>query len=205
MPKKRSLTRDEKKEETREALIAAATAELAEKGIEAASLNAICDRAGYTRGAFYVHFKDRDDLVAAVVERVIGAFQEQVIATAGSGEDLTTTIGRYVGAVIAGAPATAGTKSWQFHHTLAACAGSPKLRARYVALQKQAIDRITAAAEAGQKAHVVRDDVGAGTLAEILVVLTLGIGAAREIKMPFDLAAGGAALVKLVSRGDAAG
>lgn len=199
MPKKRLLTRYEKKEETREALIAAATAELAEKGIEAASLNAICDRAGFTRGAFYVHFKDRDDLVAAVVERVIGSFQDQVIATAGAGEDLTTTIGRYVGAVLEGAPATAGTKRWQFHHTLAACAGSSKLRARYVALQKLAIERITAAAKAGQQAHVVREDVGAGTIAEILVVLTLGVAAAREIKMPFDLGAGGATLAKLVS------
>jgi TetR/AcrR family transcriptional regulator, transcriptional repressor for nem operon len=199
MPKKRTRSRDERKEETREALIAAATAELAEHGIEAASLNAICDRAGFTRGAFYVHFKDRDDLIAAVVERVIGAFQDQVIATAGVGEDLTTTIGRYIGAVLEGAPAIAGTKRWQFHHTLAACAGSPKLRARYVALQTLAIERITAAAVSGQQAHMVREDVGAGTLAEILVVLTLGIAAAHEIKMPLDLAKGGAAIVRLVS------
>jgi TetR/AcrR family transcriptional regulator, transcriptional repressor for nem operon len=197
---RRPLTRHEKKEDTREALIAAATMELAEKGIEAASLNAICDRAGFTRGAFYFHFKDRDDLVAAVVERLIGGFQNEVIAT-DSNEDLTTTIGRYVSAVIGGSPTTVGTNKWQFHHTLAACWGSPKIRARYLALQKRAVERITTAAVKGQQARTVRDDVPAQALAEILLVLTLGIAAALEIKMPVDLGTGGAALVKLVSRG----
>ncbi len=198
--KQRPLTRDEKKEETREALIAAATAELAETGIEAASLNAICDRAGFTRGAFYVHFKDRDELVAAVVERLIGSFQEEIIATAGSGEDLTATIGRYLSAVIAGAPTAVGTSKWQFHHTLAACWGSPKIRARYVALQQQAVVRIAAAAATGQEAHTVREDVPAQAIAEILVLLTLGIAAAVEVKMPVDLGAGGAALMKLLTK-----
>jgi TetR/AcrR family transcriptional repressor of nem operon len=198
MAKKR--TRDEQKVDTREALIEAATAELAEKGVEAASLNAICDRAGFTRGAFYVHFNDRDDLVATVVERVIGAFQAEVIATAGSGGDLATTVGRYVAAVIAGAPAAKGTASWQFHHTLAACSRSPKLRARYTALQSQAIERVASAAAAGQKAHTVRSDINARTLGEILVVLTLGIAAASEVGLPIDLQKGGAAVAKLVAR-----
>ncbi len=199
MAKNSKRTRDEKKVETREALIVAATAELAEKGIEAASLNAICDRAGFTRGAFYVHFKDRDDLVAAVVERIIGSFQEEVIATGGAREDLVTTIGQYVSAVVAGSPATKGTKHWQFHHTLAACSHSAKLRSRYVGLQKRAIERVEAAAAAGQQAHTVRDDVPARSLAEILVLLTLGVAAAHEVGVPIDLAAGGAALGKLVA------
>ena len=54
--------RRETKQETREALISAALAEFAEHGFDAPSLDAICARAGYTRGAFYVHFRDRSDL-----------------------------------------------------------------------------------------------------------------------------------------------
>ena len=51
------------KQETREALLQAAMAEFAEKGLDLPSLDAICARAGFTRGAFYVHFRDREELV----------------------------------------------------------------------------------------------------------------------------------------------
>ena len=74
--------RESAKRETREALIAAALAEFAEHGLAAPSLDAICARAGFTRGAFYVHFRDRDDLMVGVLETALGAFLDAMIATA---------------------------------------------------------------------------------------------------------------------------
>ena len=53
---------------TRQALLAGRAAELIEHGLDAPSLDAICARAGFTRGAFYVHFKDRDDFLVAVTD-----------------------------------------------------------------------------------------------------------------------------------------
>ena len=50
--------RDAAKKETRSALIRAALKLFHEEGFDGPSLDAICARAGYTRGAFYVHFKD---------------------------------------------------------------------------------------------------------------------------------------------------
>src|SRR6185436_7358643 len=91
--------RSEAKQETREALIAAALAEFAEHGLDAPSLDAICARAGYTRGAFYVHFRDRADLLVAVVEHAMTVFMDAVIATGGEGHDLERTIDRFAGAV----------------------------------------------------------------------------------------------------------
>src|SRR5688500_7521180 len=79
-PASRGL-REQAKAETREALTMAALAEFAEHGLDTPSLDAICARAGYTRGAFYVHFKDRDDLIAAVMEHVTSAFIDAMIAT----------------------------------------------------------------------------------------------------------------------------
>ena len=70
--------REAAKQETREALIAAALVEFAAHGVDAPSLDAICARAGYTRGAFYVHFRDREELMVAVVERVMGGFLEAI-------------------------------------------------------------------------------------------------------------------------------
>ncbi|MCZ7684911.1 MAG: TetR family transcriptional regulator [Sandaracinaceae bacterium] len=57
---------------TREALVDAAAELFAEQGLTGPSLDAICAKAGFTRGAFYVHFATRDDLIAAVVEKIHG-------------------------------------------------------------------------------------------------------------------------------------
>lgn len=190
------------KEETRGALIAAATREFAENGLDAPSLDAICARAGFTRGAFYVHFRDKDELIVAVVERVLSGIQDAVLAPSEARVDLSQTVARFVGAVAARDPAAVGTASWRFHHTLAACARSAKLRRLYLGLEEAAVRRVTEAAVAGQRAGTVRTDVPAPALAEILVLLTLGISAAIDLEMPFDLDGGARGLVKLLASGD---
>ncbi len=190
--------REASKQETRDALIAAATAELAEKGLETASLDAICARAGFTRGAFYVHFRDRDELVVAVVDRYLTKFFDAVIAANEEPEDLDTTVGQYVAMVSSRAPAVQGTSGWRYHHTLAACARSPALRARYASLQQEAMARVAKAARAGQRAGTVRKDVPAQALAEILVILTMGIGVMLDLEIPFDLAGGALATKRLL-------
>lgn len=195
----KKVARSERMKATREALVSAAAAELAEKGIEAASLNAICDRAGFTRGAFYVHFKDRDELVAAVLERVLGTFQASLFPNGDAAPDLATTIGQFVGAVVAGVPEAIGTSRWKFHHTLTACATSPRIRKKYNGLQHRAMDRLAEGAAVGQRAKKVRRDVSPRTLAEILVVLTLGVSAATDLGLEIDYAAGGDALRKLLA------
>src|SRR5690606_25632121 len=85
----RARKRDVAKLETRRALIAAGAAEFTENGIEGSSLDAICARAGLTRGAFYVHFKDRDDLLKAILDVLLESFYDQVITT-GDSADLET-------------------------------------------------------------------------------------------------------------------
>jgi AcrR family transcriptional regulator len=194
-----SQIRETSKQETREALIAAAAVEMAEKGIEGASLDAICARAGFTRGAFYVHFKDRDDLVVAVVERHLKSFFDQVIAANDAPEDLERTIGQYVSTVVAMAPTLRNRKEWRFHHTLAACARTPVLRERYASLQHEAMARVKRAAEAGQREGTIRRDVTAEAIAEILVVLTMGIDAMFDAGIKFDLLGGARALSLLLA------
>ncbi len=53
---------------TRERLIDAATTAFAEKGVVGASVEEICELAGFTRGAFYSNFDSKDALCAAVLE-----------------------------------------------------------------------------------------------------------------------------------------
>jgi AcrR family transcriptional regulator len=62
----------------------------AEVGLDAASVEAICERAGFTRGAFYSNFASKDELFLELAARVASARVESVqsriggLVTAGS-------------------------------------------------------------------------------------------------------------------------
>jgi AcrR family transcriptional regulator len=59
-----------RREATRQRLLDAAGALFAEVGLEAASVEAICERAGFTRGAFYSNFETKDELFVELARRV---------------------------------------------------------------------------------------------------------------------------------------
>lgn len=52
---------------TRALLMEAARAVIAERGVQGASVEDICERAGFTRGAFYSNFGSKDDLATALM------------------------------------------------------------------------------------------------------------------------------------------
>jgi AcrR family transcriptional regulator len=64
----RRSRREERKEETRAELIAAAAKVFAQRGFHGASVEQIAREAGYSTGAIYWHFSDKDDLFLAVLE-----------------------------------------------------------------------------------------------------------------------------------------
>jgi AcrR family transcriptional regulator len=63
------LTRAERREQTRDDLIAAADRRFVEGGFHATSLDQIAADAGYTKGAVYSNFASKEDLFFAVYER----------------------------------------------------------------------------------------------------------------------------------------
>lgn len=63
------LTREEQQQRTREALLAAALEVFAESGFHGATVEAITDRAGFTRGAFYSNFDDKEQLFLELFRR----------------------------------------------------------------------------------------------------------------------------------------
>ena len=54
---------------TRERMLDAAREVLAREGIQGASVEHICEQAGFTRGAFYSNFASKDDLLLALFHR----------------------------------------------------------------------------------------------------------------------------------------
>ena len=67
----------QRRERTRQRLMDAAAIEFATSGLDGTSVEAICERAGYTRGAFYSNFETKDELFLQLAGRVA---REQVEA-----------------------------------------------------------------------------------------------------------------------------
>lgn len=77
------------RENTRARLLEAAAQVFAEVGLEGATVEAVCERAGFTRGAFYSNFESKDELFlalsASVAEARLNAVRERVAALAAQG------------------------------------------------------------------------------------------------------------------------
>lgn len=68
-PERKRLTREESRQLTRDRLLAAAAELFTERGVNGTSVEQIAERAGYTRGAFYGNFEDKNALVAELLRQ----------------------------------------------------------------------------------------------------------------------------------------
>jgi TetR/AcrR family transcriptional repressor of nem operon len=214
------VSRDASKQRTREALVAAALELFAAEGLDAPSLDAICEQAGYTRGAFYVHFRDRDELLVAAMEKVGEAFLGRLFRTASSetpkgqenpsGSALAAVTHRFVRAIADGsyplmphAESERGVGAVRPHQLLDACARSPIVRARYATLVEASIGQIAELARGDQARGLVRAELGARDLGTILLALVVGAQTMAEIGVAIDAdALARSALMMAVVRSD---
>ena len=67
--KRKRKTQAERREETREQILAAAAAVFAKRGFHATSLEAIAEEAGFSRGAVYYNFADKEELFLELLDR----------------------------------------------------------------------------------------------------------------------------------------
>jgi AcrR family transcriptional regulator len=80
MPGARTLTREEAKGITRARLLDAAARLLGETGYGNLSASAVARAAGVAQPTFYVHFRDKDDLLRTLGEERIGALRARLRA-----------------------------------------------------------------------------------------------------------------------------
>jgi AcrR family transcriptional regulator len=105
------VPRSPRREATRQRILDAAREVFAERGVIGGTVEDICDRAGFTRGAFYSNFGDKDDVVDALVqrehERLLGHVEsifaevDRAVAEAG---DLPSVLGILVEQVLRSIP-----------------------------------------------------------------------------------------------------
>jgi len=170
----RRRTRAESKQATRQALLQAGLLEMIEHGLDTPSLDAICARAGFTRGAFYVHFKDRDDFMVAVTDWVLSGIVDGLVGVDGE-SDLDATVERFTAFV--------GKREWPLvgnvpittHRVLESVARSEQLKRRFDTIFREASNRIGKQVLQAQEDGKARRDLDATHTASLL--LALGIGA----------------------------
>ncbi|HEY4180948.1 MAG TPA: TetR family transcriptional regulator [Kofleriaceae bacterium] len=161
-------TRQQTKAETRLALIDAGVAEFGRHGFDV-SLDQICARAKLTRGAFYVHFADREAFIVAVMHHVMGGFVNVLTGPL----DAKLAIRLFIAAIRARAPVVSGGSGLRFHHVLEACRRSKAIAAAYREVVAKARVALVASVPDG--------------VADMLIAIALGMLAANEIEIPMQL------------------
>jgi AcrR family transcriptional regulator len=127
---------------SRERILDAATEIAAERGYEGTSIGAVSAKCGLPASSIYWHFKDKDDLIAAVIERSFASWQSAwELPDDGAPSD------RVVG--MATEIAKALTDSPDFIRlglmlALERRPVEPRARAMFIHAREQALDRLTA-------------------------------------------------------------
>jgi AcrR family transcriptional regulator len=103
--------RTARREATRQRVLDAAREVFAEKGVIGGTVEDICERAGFTRGAFYSNFGDKDDVVVALIEREQASLLEHIDLSVAAldpelsgAEDLAEIAGSIIGRVLRSIP-----------------------------------------------------------------------------------------------------
>jgi AcrR family transcriptional regulator len=90
--------RGERAEPSREHLLGAAIDCFARFGYQGTSIDRIARHAGVTKGAFYYHFRDKEELLFEAVSARVGEFEQSVLADVGPGDDTMAALTRVIDA-----------------------------------------------------------------------------------------------------------
>ena len=177
----RSEARTAKKHDTHRALVQAACELFLEHGTQAPSLDAICSAAGCTRGAFYVHFASREELIVAALELAMSKFLTDLFASNEQAPDTAGFVDVFLDAIASGRKEIGGA-TLRFRHVLEACSRYPAVRTRYLRI----LDAASASLRARIQANHPRD---AEARAQLLLLVTLGLLATVDLARPIDVEA----------------
>jgi AcrR family transcriptional regulator len=75
---KRGTTRREKQQRTRSSLLRAAAKVFCKRGLEGASIDEVTEQAGFTKGAFYANFRNKEELFLVMLDEKFAAELERL-------------------------------------------------------------------------------------------------------------------------------
>lgn len=195
-PVRRPKLREQSKQQTRLALLEAALACFTESGLDAPSLDRICERAGCTRGAFYVHFANRDELIAAAMEHRRSAVLAKLLELPLGTVSIAQVLKLFATAVEQGAlPVPGAVRTGEL---LAACRRSKKILKTQQRLMNETATRLSQLVRADQEKGRLRTDLEPAALAMLLIALEAGSELCVDLGLRVGIGAATAALAQLL-------
>ncbi|MGI8430069.1 MAG: TetR/AcrR family transcriptional regulator [Solirubrobacteraceae bacterium] len=82
-----ALTRREKQQHTRKCLLKAAAKLFCKHGLEGTSIDQVAEEAGYTKGAFYANFKNKEELFLVMLDERFSNELERLDRALAGGDD----------------------------------------------------------------------------------------------------------------------
>lgn len=158
----------------RQSLLAAATREFGLRGYEGASLAAIAEAAGFTKGSLYYYFADKADLFAEVLAEAIAGAGPSLDPVTLAADGFWSALERFSESFLAAAERRPEILALgrAYYGLSAADREAPAIAAQWGRLRRWLVDVATR----GQAVGVVRRDLPAELVAEIC----LAIGAAID-------------------------
>jgi AcrR family transcriptional regulator len=174
------LTADRRRQQTRDYLLQAAAVVFAERGFSAATLDEVAAAAGFTKGAVYSNFKNKEDLFLALLEDAYAREMRALKDTLERSEvPPQARIGDFVG-LIAGEMdrvPNMGALYLEFH---VYALRNPAARQRLNALEQEDIHAIAEILELERRQRGIEDDEPAERTARLIVALFRGISMMRS-------------------------
>jgi AcrR family transcriptional regulator len=132
--KRKRRTQAERREETREQLLVAAGRVFAKRGFHGTSLDAVAEEAGFSRGAVYYNFADKEELFLELLDRRCAERAQDLRELfAGEEDDVATTSRQAQVAAQQALDAMTGDPEWRalYLEFLAQAARDPGFRRRF--------------------------------------------------------------------------
>ena len=132
--KRRRRTQAERREETRDQLLAAAGRVFAKRGFHGTSLDAVAEEAGFSRGAVYYNFADKEELFLELLDRRCAERAQDLRGLfAGQDDDVATTSRQAQIAAERALATMTGDPEWRalYLEFLAHAARDPAFRRRF--------------------------------------------------------------------------
>ncbi|WP_175402039.1 TetR/AcrR family transcriptional regulator [Veronia pacifica] len=190
--------RHEAKKASKEALVRSAIMLFPTKGLNV-SLDELCAHAGYSRGAFYVHFKNREELQMEVVEREVNTWLDNLF---GSGilsneKELSNLVLKFVADLCDGRYPVSKESGLRPHQLLEMCSRSERIRKAYLKIMQTSMERIQRIIELSQGKGLIRKDLDAGQISSLLLYLSVGVHTMYDLDYPIDFSGNTKTLLRL--------
>lgn len=174
------LTPERRRQMTREHLLRAAAQVLAERGFHGASLDEVAAAAGFSKGAVYSNFRNKEDLFLAVLAWRYAEEMQALHDTLGSQEPSESRLSEFVD-LVRGQEDSAGGWGRLYEEFHLYALRNPTARAKLAELDRVNVEEVARVIE-GERARLDFHPVESATdAARIVIALIRGVGMMRAL------------------------